>query len=136
MAKRKKKKRKEKKVRNKKKKIKRKVRRKKIKSSKKKKIFKIKLPKESKDSDGNLVFRVPENWSKQAYVNKTKYEKKYKLSIKNNDDFWKKEGKRITWINPYSKIKDVKYSKKEVNIRWYYYGTLNASPDSRHPAFV
>tara|TARA_B100000401_G_scaffold342770_1_gene240924 strand:+ start:1693 stop:3780 length:2088 start_codon:yes stop_codon:yes gene_type:complete len=127
MAKRKKKKRKVKKVRKKKKKIKRKVRRKKIKSSKKKKIFKIKLPKESKDSDGNLVFRVPENWSKQAYVNKPKYEKKYKLSIKNNDDFWKKEGKRITWIKPYSKIKDVKYSKKEVNIRWYYDGTLNAS---------
>ena len=98
MAKRKKKKRKVKKVRKKKKKIKRKVRRKKIKSSKKKKIFKIKLPKESKDSDGNLVFRVPENWSKQAYVNKPKYEKKYKLSIKNNDDFWKNEGKRITWI--------------------------------------
>ena len=53
--------------------------------------------------------------------------KKYKQSIKNNDDFWRKEGKRISWIKPYSKIKDVKYSKEKVQIKWYYDGTLNAS---------
>ena len=95
--------------------------------SAKKKVFKIKPPKETKDVDGNLVFKVPENWSKQAYVNKSQYEKKYRLSIKDNEKFWKKEGKRITWIKPYTKIKDIKYSKKEVNIKWYYDGTLNAS---------
>ena len=42
---------------------------------------------------------------------KAKYEKKYKLSIKDNEGFWRKEGKRINWIKPYTKIKDVKYSK-------------------------
>ena len=108
----------------KKKKLKRRLKKR---SSKKKKISKIKSSKETKDADGNLVFKVSENWSKQAYVNKSQYEKKYKLSIKNNEDFWRKEGKRITWIKPYTKIKDVKYSKKEVNIKWYYDGTLNAS---------
>ena len=60
-------------------------------------------------------------------VNKAKYQKKYSDSIKNNDGFWKKEGKRITWIKPYKKIKNVKYSKKEVRIKWYEDGTLNAS---------
>ncbi len=79
------------------------------------------------DDDGNSVFKVSENWSKQAYVNKAKYQKKYNLSVKDNDKFWKKEGKRITWIKPYSKIKDVKYSKEEVKIKWFYDGTLNAS---------
>ncbi|MAV56067.1 MAG: acetate--CoA ligase [Candidatus Pelagibacter sp.] len=92
-----------------------------------KKISKRKLTKQSKDSDGNTVFKVPDNWSKQAYVNRSQYEKKYKLSIKDNENFWRKEGKRISWIKPYSKIKDIKYSKKEVNIKWYYDGTLNAS---------
>ena len=29
------------------------------------------------------------------------YQKKYNDSIKNNNEFWKKEGKRITWIKPY-----------------------------------
>ena len=41
--------------------------------------------------------------------------------------FGKKEGKRINWIKPYSKIKDVKYSKEDVKIKWYYDGTLNVS---------
>ena len=108
-------------------KTKRKVKKIKKKSSKTKKVFQKKPSKETTDDDGNIVFKVPENWSKQAYVNKSQYEKKYKLSIKNNEDFWKKEGKRITWIKPYTKVKDVKYSKEEVNIKWYYDGILNAS---------
>ena len=121
-----KKKKKKKKIK-KKRKTRKKVKRRRGKSSKKKKIFQKKTSKEAKDSEGNLVFKVSENWSRQAYVNKSKYEKKYKFSIKNNEDFWAKEGKRINWIKPYTKIKDVKYSKKEVNIKWYYDGTLNAS---------
>ena len=55
------------------------------------------------------------------------YEKKYKESLRNNNDFWAKEGKRITWIKPYTKIKDVTYSKTDVSIKWFYDGTLNAS---------
>ena len=103
------------------KKVRRKKSLKKIKSSKKR------SSKEIIDSDGNQVFKVSENWAKQALVNKSQYEKKYKLSIKDNENFWNKEGKRISWIKPYTKIKDVKYSKEEVNIKWYYDGTLNAS---------
>ena len=63
---------------------KRKLNSKKKKSSKKRKIIRKKVSKETKDIDGNLVFKVSEKWSKQAYVNKSQYEKKYKLSIKNN----------------------------------------------------
>jgi acetyl-CoA synthetase len=119
----------------KKKRIKLKKRRAKPRKGKKKKIPKSKIKKiktkdsfkQTKDSDGNLVFKVSKNWSKEAYINKSQYEKKYKLSIKENENFWRKEGKRITWIKPYTKIKDIKYSKEEVNIKWYYDGTLNAS---------
>ncbi len=95
------------------------------KASKKTKSLKA-LP-QSKDSDGNTVIKVSDSWSNQAYVNGSKYKAKYKLSIKENDKFWAKEGKRISWIKKYSKIKDVKYSKDEVKIKWYYDGTLNAS---------
>ena len=109
--------------------------RKKIKKSKKrsrkktKKTRKInfKAPIQSKDSDGNSIIRVSDSWANHAYVNATKYKKKYKLSIKENDKFWAKEGKRISWIKKYTKIKDVKYSKEEVRIKWFYDGTLNAS---------
>ena len=122
---------KRKKIKKKKTRIKRKNRKKKKskkkQSLKKKRIISKKKSKENRDAEGNLVFKVSNKWSNQAYVNKNQYEKKYKLSIKNNEDFWAKEGKRINWIKPYKKIKDVKFSKDEVSIKWYYDGTLNAS---------
>ena len=91
----------------------------------KKKTKKINLSQIQNSSE--IIFKLKKEWVKQATVNKKTYEKKYKQSIKDNDSFWKKEGKRITWIKPYTKIKNVKYSKSEVNIKWYYDGTLNAS---------
>ena len=98
----------------------------KIKKLKRKK--RTKKTKKTKDSKSNeLIFRVPKKWSQSAYINKSQYEKKYKLSIKDNEGFWKKEGQRIDWIKPYTKTKDAKYSKTDVRIKWYYDGTLNAS---------
>ncbi len=79
------------------------------------------------DSDGNTIIKVSDAWANQALVNRSKYQKKYSISIKDNEKFWKKEGKRIAWIKPYTKIKDVKYSKEDVKIKWFYDGTLNAS---------
>ena len=98
------------------------------KKTKKKKI-KLKQPKSSAENnhEEELIFKVPKQWAAKAYVNKNSYTKKYNHSIKKNDDFWKKEGKRITWIKPYKKIKDVKYSKTDVKIKWFYDGKLNAS---------
>jgi acetyl-CoA synthetase len=97
----------------------------------KKKSRKIKTRKKSrkikKKETKELIFKVPKKWSNSAYVDKSQYEKKYRLSIKDNEGFWRKEGKRIDWIKPYTKIKDVKYSKSDVKIKWYYDGTLNAS---------
>jgi len=109
--------------RSKRKRIKRRKRRsKKIKKRKVKKIAK-----KTGSSNNELIFKVSSSWAKKAYVDRKAYEKKYKLSISENEKFWKKEGKRITWIKPYSKIKDVKYSKTDVRIKWFYDGTLNAS---------
>ena len=55
-------------------------------------------------SEKEQIIKTKSEWIRQAYVNKKAYEKKYNESIKNNDKFWKKEGKRITWIKPYTKI--------------------------------
>ena len=116
-------KRKKKRIKRKKKRIKRKI--KKLRRKNRKKTRKNKNLK--KPSSGEPIFRVTPKWARKAYVDKKQYEKKYKLSIKDNEGFWKKEGKRIDWIKPYTKIKDVKYSKTDVKIKWYYDGTLNAS---------
>ena len=110
---------------------------KKNKSKARKKIKKLKLKKRkarskirkkiTSKSEKELLIKTSKVWSKRAYVNKKAYEKKYNLSIKDNENFWRKEGKRITWIKPYTKVKDVNYSKTDVRIKWYYDGTLNAS---------
>ena len=84
----------------------------------------------SKIFNGNpkeLIIKTKPQWVKNSLASKAKYKDKYLKSIRNNDEFWRKEGKRITWIKPYSKIKDVKYSSKEVKIKWFEDGTLNAS---------
>ena len=80
-----------------------------------------------KKSSNDQVIKTKPEWVKRSLANKAQYQKKYSDSIKNNNSFWKKEGKRITWIKPYKKIKDVKYSKDEVRIKWFEDGTLNAS---------
>ena len=99
------------------------------KSPKRKKIAKRKTDnkKDQKNSSSELVFKTKQEWIKNSLINKSQYQTKYNESIKNNNTFWKKEGKRITWIKPYKKIKDVKYSKDEVRIKWFEDGSLNAS---------
>jgi len=101
-------------------------RKKKIKKRKVRKIKNKRLKKiENKNSE--KIYKVKSEWLKKALVGKNIYEKKYSQSLKDNEGFWRKEGKRITWIKPYTKIKDVKYSSSDVNIKWFYDGTLNAS---------
>jgi len=90
---------------------------------KKKKVKKLK----SKSKSVEKIYKVKSEWLKKALVSKNVYEKKYNHSLKDNDGFWRKEGKRINWIRPYTKIKDIKYSATDVNIKWFYDGTLNAS---------
>ena len=70
---------------------------------------------------------IKEGWIKQAKVDSQTYEIKYKNSLEDNDNFWREEGKRIDWVNNYTKIKNVKYSKNDVDIKWYYDGSLNVS---------
>ena len=81
------------------------------------------------------VFPVPEEWAKRAWVDEAKYMKMYAQSINDPEGFWGEEGKRIDWIKPYTKVKDVSYE-GDVNIKWYHDGTLNASANclDRHLA--
>ena len=128
MPKKKKKKSKTKKKSSRKKKIKNRKRKSKTKKQSLRKIKSKKIQKETKDSSSQeLILKIKPEWIKSSLTNKFQYQNKYKESIKNNNAFWKKEGKRISWIKPYTKIKDVKYSKTDVHIKWYYDGTLNAS---------
>ena len=73
------------------------------------------------------IFPVSVETAERALVNKDKYVKMYEESISDPDIFWKEHGKRIDWIKPYTKVKDVSYSSDDIHVRWFYDGTLNAS---------
>ena len=81
------------------------------------------------------VFPVPADVAKNALVNNDQYQEMYQRSIEDPEGFWAEHGKRIDWIKPYTKIKDVDYN-KPVHIKWYYDGTLNAAANclDRHLA--
>jgi acetyl-CoA synthetase len=73
----------------------------------------------------NNLFPVPAGLPERSWVDAATYERLYGLSIKDPEAFWAQQGLRITWMQPYTKIKDVSY-KDNVHIRWFHDGTLNA----------
>jgi len=81
------------------------------------------------------IYPVPAEVAKRAIVDNDGYLKMYQASIDDPEAFWGEHGKRIDWIKPYRKVKDVDYA-KQVHIKWFHDGTLNASANciDRHLA--
>ncbi len=75
----------------------------------------------------NTLFPVPKEVAERAWVDNAKYLEMYRRSIDDPVAFWNEHGKRINWIKPYTKVRDVSYDSHDVHIKWYYDGTLNAS---------
>ena len=75
----------------------------------------------------NNLYHPSEKAKKISLINKKDFSEKYYNSIELNDEFWSEEGKKIEWIKPFSKVKDVSYDLKDLHIRWFYDGSLNVS---------
>ncbi len=71
------------------------------------------------------IHKVKKSVEERAWLDKSGFEKMYQDSISDNEAFWSEQGKRIDWIKPYTKIKDVSFAKEDLRIRWFYDGTLN-----------
>ncbi len=82
------------------------------------------------------VFPVPEAVAKSALIDNDTYLAWYKRSIEDSEGFWSEHGKRLDWIKPYTKVRDVSFSAPDVHIRWFHDGTLNVSQNclDRHLA--
>ena len=76
---------------------------------------------------GSSLYKPSSSIIEKSHVNRETYEKMYEESINDPSLFWKKHGKRIDWIKPYSKVSDVSYNKEDFHIKWFEDGTLNAS---------
>ncbi|MGD9917470.1 MAG: acetate--CoA ligase [Paenirhodobacter sp.] len=62
-----------------------------------------------------------------AHANMQKYLEMYRESIENPDAFWGREGKRLDWMTPYTKVKNTDFTFGKVSIKWFEDGVLNAS---------
>jgi acetyl-CoA synthetase len=72
-------------------------------------------------------FPVPEAVAKSAWIDNDKYLAWYKQSVEDPEGFWAEHAKRIDWIKPFTKVKDVSFKAPDVHIRWFHDGTLNVS---------
>jgi acetyl-CoA synthetase len=81
-------------------------------------------------------FPVPDDWGKRAWADEAKYDEMYQRSIEDPEGFWGEHGKRLDWIEPYTKVKDVSYDASNLHVQWYQDGILNASANclDRHLA--
>ena len=70
---------------------------------------------------------VPKDWEARAFISKAKYEAMYAQSVKDPDGFWREEAKRLTWMKPFTKVKNVSWDPDNLFIKWFEDGTLNAS---------
>jgi len=70
---------------------------------------------------------IKKEWLHNAKIDEEKYSSMYNQSLYNNDEFWSEQADRIDWIKKFTKIKNVKYSKDDVSIKWFENGSLNVS---------
>ncbi|AQS49961.1 acetate--CoA ligase [Thioclava nitratireducens] len=72
------------------------------------------------------VKEVPPGFE-NAHADAAKYREMYKESITDPEKFWGREGKRLDWITPYTKVKNTDFTFGHVDIKWFEDGVLNAS---------
>ena len=74
--------------------------------------------------------KFPPSPNRVATTNMTneQYLEMYKRSLEDNEGFWGEVGtKTISWIKPYTTVRNTSYDLNDFRIRWYEDGTLNAS---------
>ena len=71
------------------------------------------------------IYPVNDEVRARALIDAAGYEKMYAYSVEDNEAFWAEQAKRIDWMTPFTKVKDVSFARDDVHIRWFYDGTLN-----------
>ncbi len=71
------------------------------------------------------TYAVDSATAAHALIDAAGYEEMYKKSVADSEGFWSEQARRIDWIKPFTKVKDVSFSKDDLHIRWFYDGSLN-----------
>ena len=70
---------------------------------------------------------VPAEFAARSRIRAGDYENLYAESVRDPEEYWGRIGKRLDWIKPYAKVKDVSFAADDLHIRWYEDGQLNLS---------
>ena len=73
------------------------------------------------------LYEVPAAFAAAARYRKDDYERAYAESISDPEEFWGRMGRRIDWVRPYTRVKDVSFDARDFRIRWYEGGQLNVA---------
>ncbi len=57
-------------------------------------------------SHAQAVYAASSDFIANAHVNAESYAKMYAASVADPEAFWGREGQRIDWIKPYTKVKN------------------------------
>ncbi|MEP7187182.1 MAG: acetate--CoA ligase, partial [Rhodanobacter sp.] len=82
------------------------------------------------------LYPVSPEIAASARVTRDDYTRMYAESVNEPEKFWGEVGKRLDWIKPPTKIKDVSFAPEDLHIHWYEDGELNVSANclDRHLA--
>ncbi|MEI9887891.1 MAG: acetyl-coenzyme A synthetase N-terminal domain-containing protein [Rhizomicrobium sp.] len=75
----------------------------------------------------DTLIPVSKAWRERALIDAAKYEAMYAQSLKDPDGFWGEQARRIDWIKPFTKVKDVSWNPDNLHIKWFEDGTLNVA---------
>src|SRR6056297_1940612 len=67
------------------------------------------------------------DFAANAHVDADRYNEMYQASISDPDGFWAEHGKRVDWMKPFSKVKNVSFEPGNIAIKWFEDGTLNVA---------
>jgi acetyl-CoA synthetase len=73
------------------------------------------------------VLEVPPEWRQRAWIDRPRYDEMYSRSLSDPDGFWRGEARRIDWIRPFTKVKNVSWVPDNLFIKWFEDATLNVS---------
>jgi acetyl-CoA synthetase len=82
------------------------------------------------------IYPVADEFASLAKLKRADYERLYQESIADPGGFWARMGRRLDWIKPFNKVKDVSYDEHDFRIRWFHDGQLNVAANclDRHLA--
>ena len=73
-------------------------------------------------------YQPEEEFSKNALIDRVKYQEMYMRSVESPEAFWEKQARdRLLWQKEFTKVKNVSYSHPDVSIKWFEDGVLNVS---------